>query len=208
VRVLRLCLRVDSLIACLLLVFCWGCTASSARRDELLTAMRIGKSPEARQEALLELRDYARPWMRQDFEAVLAYELDPTTRALAAQVLGELGDLAAADALRASARRDSVWVVRRRALVALTELLGSHASDDLEYVLQTERQPEVVVTALELAHEHMAEEDLAGLTDLLLAALAHRSPAVRLRAGTLLHDLTGLSAAPRPDAWRRALKVQ
>lgn len=203
-----LCRRLNVLAMGLACMCCWGCGLLSSPDDELVAAMRLGKTPEVRRQALLKLRDRARPAMREDLEIVLSRELDPSIRALAAQVLGELGDADAVAALRDSLRGDPSWVVRERALAALARLLGSEVGEDLEYVLEREPRPAVAVKALELAREHLAEKEPDRLLKLLMAALGDASPAVRLRADALLKELTGLSAAPDPVSWRKALDAE
>ncbi|MCK4283599.1 MAG: HEAT repeat domain-containing protein [Candidatus Brocadiae bacterium] len=207
-RALRVCCAKLVLAAAALSV-CWsGCGTTSSAEAELVRAMRTGRTAEARRQALLKLQDRARPWMRQELESVLEYELDAATRALAAQALGATDDPDAVAALRRSVRTDASPVVRERALAALARLLGPEIGEDLEQVMYAEPAPEVVVRALELARQHLADGYATRLIGVLVGALEHVSPAVRLRAHTLLKEVTGLSAAPTSSSWRGALEAE
>ncbi len=184
-----------------------GCGIFGPSDRALVREMRFGGSAEARREALLKLRGRVKPRMRLDLEWVLAYELDPSTRALAAQVLGELGDVRSVEPLRESVQRDVSWIVRQRALRAMGRLLGPRAGDDLEYVLGNEFRPEVRIEALEVARERLAAEAPDRLQELLLTGLADPSVAVKLKAHAILAEWTGRSAEPNPRSWREALQA-
>lgn len=193
------------LVVALLCVQCLGCGMFSRSEGALLTRVRTGATARERHAALLALKGRVQPWMREDLQAVLAHELDASTRALAAQMLGELGDPAAADELRLSVRQAEPWIVRGRALQALAVLLGPRVDEDLRYVLENEPDKQVRVAAVELACTHLPRD---AATAFLLDALEDRSPAVRLKAGLLLHELTGRSAPPERQSWQEALELE
>ncbi len=196
-----------SLALALILVWSCGCGIFGPSDTTLVRRMRFGESSEARREALVELRGRVKPRMRLDLEWVLAYELDPSTRALAAQTLGELGDVRSVEPLRDSLQRDVSWIVRDRALGALGRLLGPGVADDLDRVLREESRPEVRVEALEVGRQCLAQQAPDRLRELLLAGLADASDAVKLKAHAVLAEWTGLSADPDPASWREALKA-
>jgi len=201
------CRRLIGLLLATGLMLLCGCGIFGPSDRALVRRMRFDDSTEARRKALLKLRGRVKPRMRLDLEWVLAYELDPSTRALAAQVLGELGDARSVQPLRESVRRDVSWVVRQRALHAMGQLLGPRVGEDLEYVLGNELRPEVRIEALEVARERLAGEAPDRLQELLLTGLADPSAAVRLKAHAILAEWTGRSADPNPRSWREALQA-
>lgn len=181
-----------------------GCGLVPRSGRALLRKARTAPDPEQRRRALLELRGRLQPQMREDLEAVLANELDPATRAVAADHLGELGDPAAATELRRSVRADSYWVVRKRALGALAEVLGSEVRVDLEYALENEPNARVRARAVVLAPQYLPEREAV---EMLTRALEDSTPVVRLRAANRLAALTGMSAPPQAESWREMLRT-
>jgi HEAT repeat protein len=189
-------------VLCAALMLGVGCSlfgrSPAAHLATALTAPRAEK----RREALVALRGRTTPGMREGLETSIAHELDPAARAVAVDLLAEIGDPASADELRVSLKSDTHWVVRERVVVALGQLLGAQVAPDLEYVLGNDQDMQVRSQALQVAFEHMGGEDAIPL---LLGALDDPATAVRLRAASLLEALTGLSAPPTADGWRRAL---
>jgi HEAT repeat protein len=181
---------------------CLGCQVFGPSGEQLLTQSRVGLTADARREALAALRGHAKPWMRQDLEAVLEHELDPATRALAAELLGAAGEAAAADALRAALHGDAQPLVRQRALSSLAALLGEGSLDDVRYALTGDADPQVRALAADLAGKRLRRE---AALPLLLDALQDKSPLVRVKAQQSLEKLTGLSAPPDRQSWEKAL---
>ncbi len=94
--------------------------------------------------------------------------------------------------------------MRKKALAALGTVLGAGAADDIKYALRNDPAPEVRLEAVIQARKCLASV-LA--VPLLVEALSDRAAAVRLEASAKLSGLTGLSAAPNPEAWKAALKA-
>ena len=178
-----------------------GCNGLSSKQRLLQTA-RTAPTVTERGKALAALKGRTEPWMRQDLETVLGQELDPTSRALAAELLGEIGDPASAPELSRSARTDTRWLVRQRALDALAKVEGAGAKDDIQSALRTDPDPEVRREAAILVRKYLTQEDA---TPLLLAALRDHAAVVRLQAAAMLEELTGLHPAPDADSWQKAL---
>jgi HEAT repeat protein len=178
-----------------------GCAGLSSRQHLIQTA-RTAPVQADRRAALAELKGRTQPWMREDLEAVLAQELDPTSRAAAADLLGEIGDAASAPELRRSALTDTRWLVRQRALDALAKVQGTGAAADIQNALHSDPDPEVRREAAVLARKYLTQADA---TPLLLAALRDHSTVVRLQAGAMLEELTGLHPAPDAESWQKAL---
>jgi len=158
-------------VSALLTLVCCGCGLFPASPDRLLARARTAPAAEDRREALLELSGRTSPQMREDLEAILTGEQDAAARAVAAQLLGQLGDAEAADVLRESVRRDSVTLVRQRALEALAGLTGAQAESDLRDVLSKDAEPEMRAAAVALAGTHLGREQAVAL---LLEALGER----------------------------------
>jgi len=182
----------------------FGCSVLPRSGESRIKVARTGPTPTERREALAALRGRAEPYMRQDLESVLAQELDPAGRALAADLLGEIGEAASAPELSRSVRLDARWIVRMRAMDALVEVQGAGALDDVHHALLNDPQPEVRAEAVLLARRRLKKADAVPL---LLEALRDRASVVRLQASAMLKELTGLSAAPDADSWQEALKA-
>ena len=178
-----------------------GCSGL-ASGQQLIRAARTAPVTEDRRQALIELKGRTEPGMRQDLEAVLSQELDPASRALAADLLGEIGDAASAPELSRSARADTRWIVRRRALDALARVQGAAASDDIQFALRNDPDPEVRTEAAVLARKSLPQADSVPI---LLGALRDHSSVVRLQAAAMLEDMTGLHVAPDAESWQKAL---
>jgi HEAT repeat protein len=181
-----------------------GCGIFPTSTQKLIQTAMTDPSPQERGEALAALKGRTQPGMRQDLEAILARELDPASRALAADLLGEIGDPASVPELRASARTDTRGVVRERALEALGKVLGPDALDDIQYALRNDPEPDVRAGAAALALQCLRPEDARSL---LLEALGDRAAVVRLQASAMLAKLTGLNVAPDAESWRKALQA-
>ncbi len=181
-----------------------GCGMIPTAPGTLMEQARSAPSAAERRQALAELKGRVEPGMRVQLETILATELDPASRALAADRLGELGDAASGPELSRSVRSDTRGVVRQKALAALGAVLGAGAADDIKYVLHNDPDPEVRLEAVIQARKCLASV-LA--VPLLVEALSDRAAAVRLEASAMLSELTGLNAAPNPDAWKAALQA-
>lgn len=179
----------------------FGCSGLPPKQQLIRTA-RTAPAPADRREALVELKGRTEPGMRQDLEAVLSQELDPASRALAADLLGEIGDAASAPELSRSARTDTRWIVRKRALDALARVQGAGAADDIQYALHNDPDPEVRTEAAVLARKCLPRADAVPL---LLGALRDHSSVVRLQAAAMMEDMTGLHVAPDAESWQKAL---
>jgi HEAT repeat protein len=193
------CASAALVLACL----CFGCAAFRSPKT-LMDRARNAPTLSQRRQALTELRGRVDPSMRADLEAVMARELDPASRAIAADLLGEIGDPASAPELRQSARADTSWAVRKRALEALAKVQGAKSADDLRYALANDPDPEVRQEAVLLAAHNLPA---AQAQPLLLDALSDRADVVRLQADAMLSRLTGLSAAPNAGSWKAALQA-
>ncbi len=181
-----------------------GCGVLPTSPATLLKTARSAPSAPERRQALAELRGRTAPDMRPELEAILATELDPASRALAADLLGEIGDPASGPELSRSVRTDTRWVVRKRALAALGKVLGPGAVNDIQYALRNDPEPEVRMEAVLQAGHRLATMDAQPL---LLEALSDRAAVVRLQASAMLAQLTGLSAAPNAESWNAALQA-
>jgi HEAT repeat protein len=181
---------------------CLSCGLLPRSEDRLLAVAQSGATSAHRRDALLQLRGRLDSRMRQDLEAVLARDVDPANRAVAAQMLAELGDPAAAAALKTSLRRDVSALVRRRSLAALAGLLGPQAAEDLRHAVADDPAPEVRALAAELAPEQLSREEAVAF---LLDALNDSSTLVKVKAQGALHELTDVSAPPDRQSWNKAL---
>jgi len=181
-----------------------GCGGLHGKGGSLIKVARTGRTASDRREALAALKGRAEPYMRQDLEIILAQELDPAGRALAADLLGEIGDAAAAPELSRSVRLDTRWIVRQRALDALATVAGAAAADDIRHAALKDPRPEVRAEAVLLARRHLPRADAVPL---LLETLSDRAGVVRLQTSAMLEELTGLRAAPDAESWRRALEA-
>jgi len=187
-----------------LLLLSAGCGVFGPSEAKLVRVARNAPEAHRRREALARLRGRQRSWMRADLEGVLRSEVDPAGRAIAAEMLGELGaDAGTVAELRETARRDVQWVVREAAIVALGRILGAEVAEDLAYALANDAEPQVRAAALEVADDHLAGSARDRLIELLDLALLDDSTLVRLRASRLLSHVTGLSAPPDAESWRR-----
>jgi HEAT repeat protein len=142
--------------------------------------------------------------MRQKLEEILNRERDAACAALAAELLGEVGNPDSVAQLRRSARGDPYWIVRQRALESLGRLLGSAVAEDIEAALANDAEPQVRAAAVSVAYEQLAGHEEQELIEILDKALADEAVEVRLRASRLLSDLTGLTAEPDRESWRAA----
>ena len=188
--------------AAVVLVSAWCGCAGPASRQGLMETARTAPTSAQRYEALVHLKGHVDASMRPDLEIILAQELDPASRALAAELLGEIGDPASAPELSRSVRADTRGVVRQKALDALAAVQGAAAADDIQYALHSDPEPAVRANAAVLARKHLPQADA---TPLLLAALKDHAAVVRLQASAMLEELTGLKAAPNAESWQSAL---
>lgn len=164
------------------------------------------KSPEPnhRIKTLSRLEGQVTPQMRVPLEGILQEDVSPTARAMAADALGELGVTESVEKLRLSARRDGSWVVRRRSLRALGEVLGQQVQEDLEYALNNEANETVRAEAVKLAAQHLEGQ---ARTDVLLLGLRDESEVVRLTAHEKLSRITGQNIPPGDyPRWEEAVQ--
>jgi hypothetical protein len=189
---------------CALLVLMTGCTVfGPGGKQKRLMALR-STDPDRRIQTLSRLEGKVTPPMRGTLEDILRNDMSPSARGMAADALGELGDKKSVKELRLSARRDSSWVVRRRALIALGEILGQEVAGDLRYALQNESDEAVLVEAVRLAAQRLNGQ---AQDETLLLGLRSSSSAVRLTAHQNLTEITGKNIPPGDVArWEDALE--
>ena len=200
-------LRVLALVGlALLAILASGCSLLSRKPSEekLLSAL-ASDDREARRQALLEVEPtQGAPDVRKAVEGILANDLDPTTRGLAADALGRLGSRESAAELRLSARKDVHWVVRQRALRALVQILGGDAAEDIELSLKSDPAPAVRVEAVKLAAKTLDSKKAALL---LVESLKDTAGEVKLTAHAELKVLTGADFSPNDyKRWRELVE--
>jgi len=181
-----------------------GCALFGRPPEEELSLARQSADSARLMEVLLSVRAEPTAAMRPELEQILEKEAAPTARAAAADALGNLGSPDSVPQLRAAAREDSHWIVRKRAARALAGILGSGARQDLEFLLNNDPVARVRVAAVELAARHLPSDDAVAV---LLEALADRADEVRLRAHIELSKLTGHSPPPDYEHWKAALEA-
>ena len=192
-----------ALLAALLLS---GCGLFGPSWEQRKVAQLQSPRAEKRIDALFDVRHRATPAMRGALEQVLSTDVNLTARALAAEALGNLGMRSSVEQLRLSARRDTSWVVRRRALRALARVLGNDAPPDLAYTLERDPYGGVRVAAVDLAAQLGSE---GSRNELLLKALQDQDNAVRINAYMHLKRLTGLDIPPGShEKWRREIAAE
>ena len=177
-----------------------GCGMLGGRTHEerILAALRSEDRADGRK-TLLDLEGQATPAVREAVERILATDMEPRTRAIAADALGRSGMQECAAELRQSAREDSHWIVRVRALRALVQILGSRAAEDLEFSLKNDPDPTVRVEAVKLAAPVLPEREAARL---IVEGLKDRAQEVKLAAWLELENLTGQEISPNDyDRW-------
>jgi HEAT repeat protein len=176
----------------------WG----PSRTEALHTAVRSGSGQHLRT-ALRKARQEPTPGMEADLLQVLRADVDPVSRALAAEALGELGSTQAVQGLRRAARNDASWLVRSRALQGLVNALGRKAAGDLQHALQNDPASTVRAEAVKMAARALPGQNGRAL---LLEALKDQASDVRLQAQVELKRRTGLDAPPRYEAWKAELQ--
>ena len=181
-----------------------GCALFGPSPEEKLHQARQGADSAGLREVLLRVGSKPTAAMRPDLEQVLSQHADPTVRAAAADALGSLGSADSVPELRAAARQDGHWIVRKRAARALARILGDGAREDLEFLLKNDADGRVRTEAVELAAEHLPFEDAVPV---LVEALNDRADEVRLRAHVALKELTGQSLPPNYEQWKEALEA-
>ncbi len=145
---------------------------------------------------------------------ILSEDTLPDLRAAAAEGLGESGDTLAIPAL-VHALEDTVWSVRKQAVVALHRLWTPHAEDALARVLVQDSEEIVRFVAA----QSLGQRRAVSARDALRAALSDSSVWVRAEAArslgmlgdaTVIEDLTLLfkhgEDGPDHDAAREALQ--
>ncbi len=183
-----------------------GCGSLKKRTAALRSA-----DPVKRQKTLIALKELAAgdkgissADLHKAVEHILATDVDPSARALAADVLGELALPAHAEQLSLSLRQDSQWIVRRRAARALVKIKGSEAAQDIALCLKNDPHPFVRVEAIELAASALEPKRAA---ELILEGLKDEALEVRLAAYLTLKDLTGLQVPTEDyELWQVALR--
>lgn len=182
-----------------------GCGMFGPSREQRVIQGLQSRKETRRMKTLTRLKHDITPSMRKPLENVLETAINPTARALAADRLGQLGSSESAPALRLSSRRDSSWVVRRRALRALGKVVGNEISDDLRHTLKRDSRATVRVEAVSVASEQL---NGAALKKILLAALQDESPVVRIAAQQKLVEITGKSFPPSDyEQWEKAVET-
>ncbi len=193
-------------VALLSLILLNGCGLFGPTHEQRVIRGLQSRQQKTRLRTLSRLEDDITPAMRQPLVKVLESGINPTARALAADRLGTLGSKKSVSALRLSARRDNSWVVRRRALRALGQILGAEVADDLRRALRRDARPAVRVEAVQVAARRL---DGAALTDLLLLALKDEQSVVRIAAQQKLTELTGKKIPPgHHKRWKQAVESQ
>lgn len=181
-----------------------GCALFGRSPEERLRLAREGGDSARLREVLLQVQSGPTSAMRSDLEQVLGTEADPTVRAAAADALGKLGSPDSIPQLRAAARQDGHWIVRKRAGRALARILGSDARGDLEFLLRNDPEPRVRAAAVELVAARLPLQDAVPM---LVEALRDKADEVRLRAHVALRELTGQSLPPKHEQWKAALQT-
>ena len=173
----------------LVLVVCLCALLSGCRawEDRARTGLRSTDSLERRQ-TLEKMKSDAPLALREDVEQVLGTDVEPANRALAADVLGVIGMRESLNQLRLYAVSDSSWLVRVRALTALTRIQGWRSSGDLQVALEKDPDATVRVEAVNLAAERLQSKSAA---ELIVRGLKDRDSAVRVAAYQKLVRLTG-----------------
>jgi len=203
--------RVGNRCACIWLIaaaalFLPACGAHdrASREQGVLRALRTG-SPARRRAALLRLdQELQAEAVQKAVQHVLSSDVDPAARALAAGALGRSRRRVFVEELRLSARTDTSWVVRERALRALTAILGEEAAQDIESALRDDPHPTVRVSATVLAASTLAPPRAARL---ILEGLRDPSTVVRLSARRWLVAIVGPLDIPPGDyeRWKEAI---
>lgn len=181
-----------------------GCGMLGARSREERILAGLGSADQAeKRDTLLGLEgDVTRP-VRDAVERILATDVDPATRAFAADALGRLGRWASTLELRRSAREDSDGRVRARALRAMIEILGGIAAEDLEYSLKNDPDAGVRLAAIQLAAKALEGKPAALL---MVEGLRDEAPEVKLGAYLALRDITRRDIPPSDhDRWRECV---
>lgn len=167
-----------------------------------MAALR-SRDAEKRIEALSAIEGRVTPAMLDPLVGILRSDMNPMVRALAADRLGTLGAEEALEELRESAERDKSWVVKRRALRALADILGEGVERDLQGTLNDESNETVRAEAVKLAAEQLSGDSR---NELLLQALRDESRSVRVLAQVRLREITGKDYAPEEySRWEEAL---
>lgn len=183
-----------------------GCAGSSARNPESLALASLrSRDAAAQREAFLELEGPLSPALREAGEAILARDVNPMMRALAADALGRCGASESAGELRLSVQQDARWVVRKRALAALVAVSQEDGGEGeiLAAVLANDPHPNVRVEAVELAGRTLPADRATGI--IAGAMRPDEADAVIIAAHSWLTRLTGRDIPPTDyERWQEA----
>ena len=183
-----------------------GCSVFGPSAEQRkLKALRSDRS-RRRLSALKKVKRKPTPRMRVELEQILATDVNPSARALAADALGKLANKESVEHLRLSTHRDRAWTVRCRALRALVGILQGAAADDLKKVLRRDPHPTVRVEAIKLSSSLEDKQVRGGL---LLEGLKDNEKAVKLTAYRELQDMTGENLPPDDlEKWGEVIQKQ
>lgn len=195
-----------ALMSLLVFALISGCGILGPNREQRVIQGLRSRDEAGQLKVLRGLQKNVTPAMREPLEEVLQSGINPTARAMAADKLGMLGSEQSVPVLRLSARRDSSWTVRRRALRSLGNILEDDMTEDLQHVLKRDSQSVVRVEAVDLASQCLDGRDLK---DTLLLALKDESLTVRIVAQQKLKQLTGEEFPPGDyKRWEKALEQE
>lgn len=195
------------LFLCFLPFLMAGCqqVGRGRRVEKMQHRLESGAAAE-RIEVLKRIRRNPPANLRPALEYILAEDSrHHVARSLAAEALGNLGDPNSTERLRRALERDIDRLVRKKALIALVDIHGEAAEEDLSYAVKKDPAPLVRITALDLAVLNLEQRESLGL---LKEAVDDQAEVVRLAAYDHLRDLTDLDLPPDARTrWREELGI-